>query len=101
MDRKPLVQKPHRLPYKCCILNQNRLLFKENPISNGFNLEKQHKANKSSKEGPRKAHGGGCRRGAPVQSRGLEALPATLVSALVLGCGRGYSWLIDDPWFLP
>lgn len=38
-----------------CILNQNRLLFKENPISNGFNLEKQLKTNKSLGVGPRKA----------------------------------------------
>lgn len=37
------------------ILYQNRLLFKENPISNGFNLEKQKKANKSLEAGPRKA----------------------------------------------
>ena len=37
------------------ILYQNRLLFKENPNSNGFNLEKQKKANKSLEAGPRKA----------------------------------------------
>ena len=31
------------------------MLFRSNPISNGFNLEKQQKANKSSEAGPRKA----------------------------------------------
>lgn len=95
-------KKPRRLPYKCCILNENRLLFKENPISNGFNLEKQQKANKSLEDGPRKAHGGCCKLRALVQSRGLETLLATLVSVPVLGCGQGYSWsILNHPWFLP
>lgn len=53
--QKTFGPKPYILPYKCRILNQNRLLFKENPISNGFNLEKQQKANKSLEACPRKA----------------------------------------------
>lgn len=59
MDREFLIQSPREyltcLFHILCILNQNRLLFKENPISNGFNLEKQQKANKSSEADPRKA----------------------------------------------
>lgn len=79
--QKTFGPKPYRLLYKCCIRNQNRLLFKENPISNGFNLEKQQKANKSFKLVQGK-HGGCCIFGALAQSRGLESLPAPLVSLL-------------------
>lgn len=59
MKREFLIRIPRdyltRLLHILCILNQNKLLFKGNPISNGFNLEKQQKANKSSEAGPRKA----------------------------------------------
>lgn len=59
MEKEFLIQSPRDyltwLLHILCIHNQNRLLFKGNPISNGFNLEKQQKANKSSEAGPRKA----------------------------------------------